>query len=112
MDRRKLISREYKQHKPISGIYKIVNTLNGRYLLGHTHNIKAMQNRFAFSIANSSCVHPKLRKDWNEFGASVFVLEILESIQIKKDQSNAQFLDDLKTLEEIWLGKLDASKAY
>jgi len=110
MDRRKILVNEYKQRKPAGGIYRITNSLNGRYLLGYTSNLKAIQNRFDFSVASGSCVHPRLQKDWEKFGASVFAFEILESIEIKEGQSQNQFLDDLKTLEKMWLSKFDASK--
>ncbi len=112
MDRRKILVNEYKQRKQIGGIYKITNSLRGMYLLGYTSNLNSMQNRFNFSVSNESCIHPKLLEDWKEFGGKDFIFEIIESIEKKEDQSQDEFIDDLKTLEEIWRGKLDASYEY
>ncbi len=112
MDRRKKLVNEYKQRKFSGGIYKITNSLNEMYLLGRAQDLKAMQNRFNFSVSTGSCIQPKLQEDWKEFGGKVFTFEILESIEIKEGQSQDEFIDDLKILEEIWRGKLDASNEY
>ncbi len=112
MDRRKKLVNEYKQHKQSGGIYKITNNLSGKYLLGRAYDLRGMQNRFNFSVSTGSCIHPRLQEDWKEFRGKVFTFEILESIEIKEDQSQDKFTDDLKTLEEIWRGKLDASNEY
>ena len=71
-----------------------------------------MQNRFQFAVTTGSTVHPKLQKDWKELGAKVFTLEVLEELEQKPEQSQAEFLDDLKTLEQLWRANLDASKEY
>jgi len=112
MDSRKKLVNEYKQRKLRGGIYKITNRLNKMYLLGRAHDIKARQNRFDFSVSTGSCIHPKLRGDWKEFGGKVFTFEILETIETKEGRSQDEFTDDLKTLEEIWRGNLDASNEY
>jgi hypothetical protein len=112
MNRRKEIINEYKERKSLGGVYKITNTLSGKYLLGYAANLKSVQNRFQFAITTGSTVHPKLQKDWQELGAQAFTLEILEELEQKPGQSQAEFLDDLKTLEQLWRANLDASKEY
>ncbi|MFC1965027.1 GIY-YIG nuclease family protein [Chloroflexota bacterium] len=112
MDRRKKLVNEYKQRKLIGGIYKITNSLSEMYLLDRALDIKAIQNRFNFSVSTGSCFHHKMQKDWKEFGGKIFTFEILESIEIKEGQSQDEFMDDLKMLEEIWRDKLDISNAY
>lgn len=112
MNRRKEIRNEYKERKQLGGVYKIANTLNGKYLLGYAANLNSIQNRFQFAITTGSTVHPKLQKDWQEQGAQAFTLEILEELEQKPGQSQAEFMDDLKTLEELWRANLDTSKEY
>lgn len=112
MNRRKEIINEYKERKALGGVYKITNTINGKYLLGHAANLKSVQNHFQFAITTGSAIHPTLRKDWQELGAQAFTLEILEELEQKPGQSQTEFLDDLKTLEELWRANLDASKEY
>jgi len=109
MNRRKEIINAYKQRQLSGGIYMITNTLNGKYLIGHAANLKSVHNHFQFAVTTGSAIHPKLQRDWDELGAQAFRLEELEQ---KSGQSQAEFLDDLKELEQLWRANLDASKAY
>lgn len=112
MDRKKELINEYKQRKIVGGIFRVTNKKNGMYLLNYAANIKARQNAFDFTVSTSSCFHPKLRNDWAVFGANAFIFEILETLKKKEGQSQEEFLDDLKTLEQMWSDKLDSSKRY
>ncbi len=112
MNSRKAIRNEYKERKQLGGVYRITNTLSGQYLLGYAANLNSVQNRFQFSITTGSAPHPKLQKDWQELGPQTFTLEILEELEQQPGQSQAEFLDDLKTLEQLWRANVDASKEY
>ena len=112
MNRRKEINDEYKARKLYGGVYTITNTLSGKYLIGYAANLKSIQNRFQFAITSGSTVHPKLQKDWEKFGAQVFTLEVLEELEQKPGQSQAEFMEDLKTLEQLCRANLDKSKEY
>ncbi len=112
MDRRKEIIKAYKDRKLCGGIYTITNTLNGKYVLGHAANLKSVHNRFQFAVATGSTIDPRMQKDWHALGAQAFKLEVLEELEQKPEQSQAEFMDDLKTLEQLWRANLDASKAY
>ncbi len=112
MNRRKEIINEYKERNLCGGVYTITNTLNGKYLIGHAANLKSVQNHFQFAVTTGSTFHPKLRKDWKELGSQAFTLEVLEELEQKPEQSQAEFMDDLKTLEQLWSATLDASKEY
>jgi hypothetical protein len=112
MNKRKEITNEYKERKLYGGVYTITNTLNGKYLIGHVANLKSVQNRFQFARATGSAVHPKLKNDWEEFGAQAFTLTILEELEQQPEQSQAAFMDDLQTLELMCRTNLDATKEY
>ena len=112
MNRRKEIINEYKERKLRGGVYTITNTLNGKYLIDYTTNLQSVQNRYQFALATGSTLHPRLRKDWGELGAKAFTLEVLEELEQKPEQSQAEFMDYLKTLEQLWRANLDASKEY
>ncbi len=112
MNRRKEIAREYKERKLLGGVYKITNTLNEKYLINHVANIKSVQNQFQFAVTTGSAVDPRLRKDWDELGAQAFKLEVLEELEQRPDQNQAQFMDELKTLEQLWRANFDESKEY
>ena len=112
MNRRKEILNEYKERTRQGGVYIITNTLNGKYLIDHVANLKSVQNHFQFAVTTGSTIHPKLKKDWEELGAKAFTLEVLEELEQKPEQSQAEFMDDLKTLEQLCRTNLDESKEY
>ncbi len=112
MDDRKTLINAYKQRKIIGGVFKVISTANGRYLLDSAADLQARQNAFNFSISTNNLFDYKMRKDWQEFGAAAFTFEVLDSLEKKETQSQEQFIDDLKTLEQIWAEKLDAAKRY
>ena len=112
MNRRKEIINAYKERKRLGGVYIITNSLNGKYLIGYAADLKSVQNHFSFALTTGSALHPKLRNDWEELGGKAFTLEVLEELEQKPEQSKAEFIDDLKTLEQLLRANLDASKEY
>ena len=112
MNRRKEINDEYKAQRFHGGVYTITNMVNGKYLIGYVANLKSIQNRFQFAITTGSTVHPKLLKDWDEFGTQAFAFKVIEELEQKPDQSQAKFIEDLKTLEQLCRANLDGSKEY
>ena len=109
---RKEMSRAYKEQLSRGGIYTITNSVNGKYLLDHTADIKSIQNRFQWSRSTGTALHPKLQGDWKELGAKVFTMEVLEEVQQTPEQTPAAFQDQLKARERTWREQLDAAKAY
>jgi len=109
---RKEMQAAYKEHKVIGGICAIKNMANGKMLLSAVVDIQGYKNRFAFSKSTGGCVSTKLQKDWNEFGADAFTFEVLEELIKKETQTPKEFNDDIETLKEIWLEKLDLEMLY
>ena len=112
MDRKRTLKNEYKQRNATGGIYRVTNRQNGKYLLDSTTNIQAKQNSFNFMVLSGSCFHHKIQEDWEAFGSQAFIFEILEVMEKKKEQSQNEFIDDLKMLQQMWSEKLDSSKKY
>lgn len=111
-ERKKEIVSQYKQRKTTGGVYKVTNTANGKYMLKAEVDLQSFQNRFNFSVRMNSCLHPKMQKDFNAYGAEAFTLEFLEEVEKKEEESNMGFKDRLKRLEEQWAEKFDKEKAY
>ena len=111
MDKKELKD-TYKQRKIIGGIYRVTNTRNGMYLFNYTPNIQAKQNAFDFAVSSNMVFDNRLRKDWESFGGACFRFEVLETLEKKKDQTQEQFVEDLKALAQMWDEKLDPSKRY
>lgn len=103
---------EYKERSVSGGVYKITNTVNGKYLLVNDIDLKSAENRFNFFKKTGSGTHMKVEKEVKEFGADNFTFEILEEIDMKENQNVKEFKEDLKTLEEIWKEKFDLKKSY
>jgi 2-phospho-L-lactate transferase/gluconeogenesis factor (CofD/UPF0052 family) len=112
MDRRKTLINQYKQRKIIGGIFRVTNTRNGRYLLDYATNLQAKQNAFDFMVSTNSCFDYRLKDDWNTLGGKAFTFETLETLEKKKEQTQEQFIDDLKTLTNLWSEKLDSATRY
>jgi hypothetical protein len=112
MNRRKEITNAYKERKSSGGVYTITNTQNGKHFIDHTANIQSIRNHFQFALTTGSTIHPKLQKDWKEFGSQAFTLQVLEELVQKPEQSQAAFIEDLQTLEALCRANLDASKEY
>lgn len=112
MSNRRELTRAYKERKAYGGVYTITNTVSGKYLLGHAADLASVRNHFQFAVKTRSAVHPKLRTDWEAVGGEAFRLDVLEELEQQSGQSQAEFMDDLKMLEELWRANLDAAKAY
>ncbi|HEX6122151.1 MAG TPA: GIY-YIG nuclease family protein [Ktedonobacterales bacterium] len=112
MSSRREISRTYKERKLRGGVYTITNTMNGKYLIGHAADLASIRNRFQFAVMTGATVDPRVRADWETLGAQAFTLEVREELAQKPGQSQAEFLEDLKTLEQMWRAALDPAKEY
>lgn len=112
MSGRRDASKAYKERKLVGGIYTITNTVNGKYILGHAANLESVRNRFQFAVTTGSTVDPRARSDWAEFGAQAFRLDVLEELEQRPDQSEAEFKADLQALEQIVGATLDPTLAY
>lgn|SRR5574340_940037 len=112
MNKRKEISNAFKTRRLKGGVYTITNMVNEKYITGCAADLKSMQNRFQFAITTGSAIHPKLQKEWDEYGAQAFTFEVLEELEQRPDQSPAEFVDELKTLEQLCRTNLDESKEY
>lgn len=111
-NRRKELQELYKNRKVIGGVYRIINRENGRFMLQQTTNINAAHNAFEGFIKTDNCTHPRLIKDWKQYGKEAFAIEDLDTIEKKETQTNAEFDNDLQTLFEMWDEKLEAGNRY
>jgi|LSQX01.1.fsa_nt_gb hypothetical protein len=105
-------TQEYKQRKETGGVCVIRNTRNGRYLLQAGREISRMENRFNFSKQTGSCVHLKVKKDWEAFGPEAFEFEMLEQIERKDSQTPEQFQEDLDALLRLYAEQSDPALSY
>jgi len=102
----------YKERKLIGGVYTITNTMNGKYLIGYAADLASARNRFQFAVTTGSTIDPRVRGDWATFGAQAFRLDVLEELEQRPDQSQADFMADLQALEQMVRATLDPALAY
>lgn len=101
MDRKKELRRQYDEMKKEGGIYQIKNTVNQKVFLVATPNLKTMNGRF-IELQRGGHRNKALQEDFNKYGESSFISEVLESI----DQKDEDFDNKLKKAEEKWLEKI------
>ena len=112
MDKRKELQRQYKERPVIGGVYRIRNTANDRYVLECTKEMAGSRNRHQFALMTGDCMHHAMRQDWREHGAKSFVFEELATLEKKPEQTDREYVDELKALLELWRDELDPALAY
>ena len=109
MDRRAALKDEYKNRPIERGIYQIKNQINGKILIGSSRNLHGTKSRFEFEQLHGGIAQgwfsKDLQQEWREFGAEQFGFEVLDQLEPRADP-NYNYTEDLKTLEELWLEKL------
>ena len=96
---RKELVRTYKETPRPAGIYRVVHQPSQRILLG------AMLNRTRAQLSMSSHPNRQMQADWDADGEGGFVFEVLDLLQ-PSDDPNLDVNDDLQTLLELWVEKL------
>lgn len=110
--KKKELQNIYKERKITGGICAVKNTVNGKMLLSAVVNLQGYKNRFEFSKLANSCLDKRIEKDWAKFGKDAFEFEVLEELDKKEVQTSKEFSEDIETLKEIWLEKLDTDILY
>jgi len=100
-EKRKAMIEEYKRKVEVGGVYCVECTGNGQKWIKMTRDLASMKNRFEFSVAINSCLEPAMLEAWNEFGKESFTFSILEMLKKKEDQTDKEYVDDLKVLLDM-----------
>ena len=111
-DKKKALVNSFLEKKKIGGIIAVRCENTGKMLVVSSPDLDGTRGRFSFAQTTGSCIFPKLMNDWNKYGGGAFSLLILESLEKKKDQTDAEYRDDLKTLLEMELEKHDTVTLY
>ncbi len=105
-DKKKELQDQYKLMKPDMGIFAVINKNNAKYYLETTPDLKGRINSTKFKLNAGGHPNKELQKDWQEFGANVFEIKILEQIEYEEDETKTDYSEDLEILKMIWLEKL------
>ena len=99
------LKRAYKDNPPPAGIFQITNTANGMIFLGKGINVRGILNSQQAQLQFGSHRNRDLQQDYNRFGAEKFIFEVVDPLD-PSDKTPLQLQEDLATLEELWLEKL------
>ena len=64
--------------------------------------MKATLNSTKFKLEASAPPNRELQKEWKNFGAGNFTIEILENLEYDKDDFKTDYTEDLTWLKMIW----------
>jgi len=104
-DIRKALIRDYKETPRPMGVYRVLNTFDGKSLVGASNDVQAMLNRHRAQLRMHSHRNTELQKAWDAHGAGAFVFEVLDVVA-SSEEPNHDPAPDLQVLEELWLDKL------
>ncbi|MEP6947303.1 MAG: GIY-YIG nuclease family protein [Acidobacteriota bacterium] len=97
---------DYKlNHRPM-GVFQIRNTANDKVFVDSSLNVPGKINRHTFSLKAGLHSAKRLQADWVELGENSFVFEVLEDVEPRSD-ADYDYASDIKTLEGLWLDKLE-----
>ena len=106
MNRKEQI-RLYKETPRPAGIWRVLNTVSGKSLVGSSPNLPGILNRQRFQLENKTHPDGELQKDWNELGPDAFRFETLDRLEPSGDQGDPA--EDLRALKQLWLEKFAES---
>lgn len=93
----KKLKEDYKNHKPLMGVYQVENIINGKRLIEGSTDVMAKWNRHQMELRMGSHRIASLQKDWNNQSADDFSFEVLSVLEYAEDD-NHRYDDDLKLL--------------
>lgn len=82
-----------------SGIYQIVNTVNGKVYVGRSRNIEQRFGYHRHFLREGRHDNQHLQKSWNRYGADAFKFMVVESVPVEL----------LQTKEQTWLDAVFAT---
>jgi len=106
MDRKKELKEQYKQMKPDMGVLIVKSNLTNKCHIEASQDLKSTINKIKFQLKMNSHYNKKLQKVWNEYGEASFAIEILEYLKYDKDETKADYSEELEILKFIWEEKL------
>jgi hypothetical protein len=102
---KKEIKRTYTQTPRLMGIYLVKNLESGKIYIGRSADLNGKLNSERFQLKNSMHMNRELQNDFNVLGGEKFSFEILDRL-MPKEKPDYDYGEELKTLEAMWLEKL------
>lgn len=100
MKTNKELKQEYKQMKPLMGVFLILNKSNGKMLVEGSTNISSRWNRHRTELRFGNHRNKELQGDWNNTGEENFKFSIISELD-SVDNGDLDVGKEVKTLEEM-----------
>ncbi len=107
MNRKEAI-RAYKEARRPIGVFQVRNTASGKAYIGTSVDLPSMLNRQRAQLRMGAHADRALQADWNALGDGAFAFDVLDTLE-PPDEPGYDPADDLRTLEDLWRGKLAAA---
>lgn len=88
------------------GVFQIRNTANNKILIESSNDLVSIWNRNKFQLQMAVHTNEVLQKEWNQFGESNFVFEILCELE-QDDSSQRNYKEELLELEKMYIDDLE-----
>jgi len=88
--------------RPLSGIYKITCTANGKMYVGQAQNVYDRRTQHFTRLQHQTHKNAEMLADFNQFGRAYFTFEIIEWCE----------LDKLNEREKYWIETLGTEKPH
>ncbi len=99
-----LIKNDKKQENAISGIYKIINKIDGKYYIGSSVDIFTRWRKHREALKRNQHRNRYLQRAWNKYGINSFEFIIIEQVLQNKLEEVEQ--------KHLNLAKNEKSKTY
>ena len=93
------VSATRKHMKDVSGIYKITNTINGKYYIGSSYRCKHRWQEHKRDLRRNKHHNPYLQAAWNKNTEAAFTFEIIKDIPRDNIRKAEQWLLSFKQLD-------------
>jgi hypothetical protein len=103
---RKALIRQYKLTPRSMGVGAVRNTTSDKALVVAGRDLSALLNRHQAQLRLNAHGNRALQADWNTLGPGAFEFVVLDTLT-PKDAPDYDPTEDLRTLEELWLERLN-----
>jgi len=112
--RRKDLVAEYQRNGPEAGVWRIVDGVTGKALIGTSTNLSGTKNRFEFAQSTNTIggLDHRLHADAKEHGFAAFRVEVVEVLERRPEATEDEVRADLAALEALVREGIDPDLLY
>lgn len=106
--RRRELTRQYKDNPPPMGVYVVRCAAERWVVVRSSTNLPGAFNRERFQLRLGKHPDKRLQQAWNTHGEAALCLEVLDTVKLRPDASDADYRAELAGLQALWQEELAA----